>query len=121
MSTETQAVALLIRIMPLVRREFSHSIDSRIFFNDLAYADAILEEAHQAKDERIVRYSLQLRLLLNEMTRGSITTIRGNVDIDLPVESTTDTPGQFEGNSSLRPNPTHRTPPQVQRYIKTLR
>ena len=53
-AAETKAVAALIRIMPLMRREFAQSVDSRIFFSDSAYANAVLDKAEHAKDDRIV-------------------------------------------------------------------
>lgn len=120
-AAQTKAVAALIRIMPLMRREFAQSVDSRIFFSDSVYANSVLEKAEHAKDDRIVQYAREIRFCLDEMANGSVATVRASMvrtpgdslpplDLALPDSSIME-----PGDSELPANPLR------DRYRKTLR
>jgi hypothetical protein len=70
MATDTQAMGLLIRIMPLMMREFAMRIEPTQFFNDSGYAAAVLETAEQSAQERLQRYAQELRARMAALAEG---------------------------------------------------
>ncbi len=70
MATDTQAMGLLIRMMPLMQREFSLRIEPAMFFDDSGYRTAIIDNALQSKEPRLVGYAQQLRDRLAAISKG---------------------------------------------------
>jgi hypothetical protein len=70
MPADTKAMGLLIRMVPLMRREFGRSIDTNVFFGDPGYASTILGEALKAEEPRLVTYARELRFRIEEITRS---------------------------------------------------
>jgi hypothetical protein len=71
MPADTKAMGLLIRMVPLMRREFGRTIDTNVFFGDQDYASAILGEALKAEEPRLVTYARELRFRIEEISRSS--------------------------------------------------
>lgn len=70
MATDTQAMGLLIRIMPLMMREFALRIEPTQFFSDSGYAAAILDTAEQSAQERLQKYARELRERMSTLAAG---------------------------------------------------
>jgi hypothetical protein len=69
-TTDTQAMGLLIRMLPLMQREFSLRVDPVTFFGDSGYRDAILDSALNSAEPRLKSYAEQMRQRLGELGRG---------------------------------------------------
>jgi hypothetical protein len=78
MPADTKAMGLLIRMVPLMRREFGRSIDTNFFFGDSTYAASILGEALEAQEPRLVTYARELRFRIEEITRGPVSGVRSS-------------------------------------------
>lgn len=76
MATDTQAMGLLIRMMPLMQREFSLRIEPTMFFDDSGYRAAIIDNALQSTQPRLVGYAQQLRERLAELSAGPAGALR---------------------------------------------
>jgi hypothetical protein len=83
MATDTQAMGLLIRMMPLMLREFAMRIEPSQFFADSGYADAILSTASQAQEPRLQTYAQQLRTRLAELGKGPPGAVRSAASTSL--------------------------------------
>ncbi len=70
MATDSQAMGLLIRMMPLMQREFSLRIEPAMFFDDSGYRDAIIDNAQQSAEPRLAGYAGQMRARLAELSAG---------------------------------------------------
>jgi hypothetical protein len=70
MAIDTQAMGLLIRMMPLVQREFSLRIEPTTFFDDSGYRTAIIDSALQSAEPRLVDYTNKLCARLAELSAG---------------------------------------------------
>jgi hypothetical protein len=70
MAFDTQAMGLLIRMMPLVQREFSLRIEPTTFFDDSGYRTAIIDSALQSAEPRLVDYTHKLCARLAELSAG---------------------------------------------------
>jgi hypothetical protein len=69
-NTDTQAMGILIRMLPLMQRELSLRVDPVTFFSDSGYREAILESALNAAEPRLQGYAQQMRQRLAELSLG---------------------------------------------------
>jgi hypothetical protein len=69
-ATDTQAMGLLIRMMPLLLREFALRVEPAQFFADTGYAQAILDTAETATEPRLKGYAAQLRERMAALSAG---------------------------------------------------
>lgn len=69
-TTDTQAMGLLIRMLPLMQRELSLRVDPVTFFSDSGYREAIIESALNASEPRLQGYAAQMRQRLAELSQG---------------------------------------------------
>lgn len=95
MATDTQAMTLLIRLMPLMQREFSLRIDPGSFFADPGYRDAIIGSALTASEPRLRGYAEQLRSRMAELSRGTPGVLRAPANSPAPVSFDRTTPGDL--------------------------
>ena len=71
MSTDHQATALLIQMMPLLMREFRIRLDPELFFADRQYADTVIGlAADDGASERLRGIAECLRIRLLRLTAG---------------------------------------------------
>jgi hypothetical protein len=69
-ATDTQAMGLLIRMIPLIQREFSLRVEPTIFFDDSGYRKAIIDSALTSAEPRLVDYTSKLVARLAELSAG---------------------------------------------------
>lgn len=129
MATDTQAMTLLIRLMPLMQREFSLRVDPSSFFSDSGYRDAVLGSALGAAEPRLRGYAEQLRARLAEIGKGPPGALRSAAS-GLPSYERT-TPGTLgdAGPAASAPDTPASTPPPApglpaaaaKKYIGRLR
>jgi hypothetical protein len=67
---DTQAMGLLIRMIPLIQREFSLRVEPTIFFDDSGYRKAIIDSALTSMEPRLVDYTSKLVARLAEISAG---------------------------------------------------
>jgi hypothetical protein len=91
-TTDTQAMGLLIRMLPLVQREFSLRVDPTTFFGDSGYRDAILDSALNSSEPRLQTYASQLRQRLIDIGKGPAGALRSSP-----------TPREFQSTSPTSP------------------
>ena len=119
MPADTKAMGLLIRMVPLMRREYGRSIDTGSFFGNHAYASEVLQDALRAKEERLVNYARELRFRLEELARGPVSGVRSTAapaDASSGPAPTSQPAADTEapaGDDPKMPVPT--------RYLKSLR
>lgn len=134
MATDTQAMTLLIRLMPLMQREFSLRVDPGSFFTDSGYREAIIGSALTASEPRLRGYAEQLRARMAELSRGTPGVLRtpANSPQAPPFDRTTpgDLPplgqplqaGPQEPQATPAPEPPPAGPGQpARKYIGRLR
>jgi hypothetical protein len=80
MATDTVAMSLLIRLMPLMQREFALRVDPAIFFTDEGYREAVLNSALEASEPRLRGYAAQLRQRLVAIGFGSPGALRSTAN-----------------------------------------
>ena len=130
MATDTQAMTLLIRLMPLMQREFSLRVDPSSFFSDSGYRDAILGSALGAAEPRLRGYAEQLRARLAELGKGSPGALRSTANSIASYEKTS--PGTLAGPlpgaaapapapDAAPPDPESPSPNAARKYIGRLR
>jgi len=105
MATDTQAMGLLIRMMPLMVREFSLRVDPMQFFADSGYATSVLAAADDAKEPRLRDYATQLRQRMSELGAGPPGAVRS---------------ASAPSQSAAVPAPAPDAPPP-KKYTRTLR
>jgi len=91
-ATDTQAMTLLIRLMPLMQREFSLRVDPGSFFADSGYREAILGSALGAAEPRLRGYAEQLRARLVELGKGTPGVVRSAANAGPDFDRTTPAP-----------------------------
>ncbi len=113
MATDTQAMSLLIRMIPLMQREFSLRIEPVIFFDDSGYRTAIIDSALQSVEPRLVGYAQQLRARLAEISAGPPGAVRSSAPASGPAVPAAPAPAP-------PPPPDPPTPPAA-KYVGRLR
>jgi hypothetical protein len=95
MATDTLAMSLLIRLMPLMQREFALRVDPGVFFADEGYREAVLGSALEAAEPRLRGYAEQLRQRLTAIGYGSPGALRSaaNARVERPQEFEQTAPG----------------------------
>lgn len=136
MATDTQAMTLLIRLMPLMQREFSLRIDPSNFFADPGYREAIIGSALTANEPRLRSYAEQLRARMAEISRGTPGVLRTPANSATPPPAfDRTTPGDLHpafaqtlqpGAPGTPPTPAPEPPPgapgqPARKYIGRLR
>lgn len=111
MATDTQAMGLLIRMMPLMQREFSLRIEPSMFFDDSGYRTAIIDNALQSTEPRLVGYAQQLRDRLAELSKGPPGALRSAAPPAAP-------PGPAAAPAPAEPRPDPSVP---RKYVGRLR
>jgi hypothetical protein len=116
MATDTQAMSLLIRMIPLMQREFSLRIEPVIFFDDSGYRTAIIDSALQSAEPRLVGYAQQLRARLAEISAGPAGAVRSST----PASGGTAVAPGSPATPATPPAPDPPTPPAA-KYVGRLR
>lgn len=126
MATDTLAMGLLIRMMPLVQREFSLRIEPTIFFDDTGYRTAIIDSALQSSQPRLVGYAQQLRERLAQLSAGPPGALRsapaanrGLVPLPPSVPNAPGVPSSPASATSAEPLPAD--PSAARKYVGKLR
>lgn len=57
MSTDSQIMNYVVRMVVPMRREFGRNVDVRQFLHDVVYAKDVVDQALQSSDERLVEYA----------------------------------------------------------------
>jgi hypothetical protein len=116
MATDTQAMSLLIRMIPLMQREFSLRIEPIIFFDDSGYRTAIIDSALQSAEPRLAGYAQQLRARLAEVSAGPPGAVRSSTQ---PSGAATAAP---VAGAAAGPPPSPDPPkPPAAKYVGRLR
>ena len=125
MATDTQAMGPLIRIMPLMMREFAMRIEPTQFFNDSGYAAAVLETAEQSAQERLQRYAQELRARMSALAEGPRGALRSAAAPGAGTEPGAGLrPGPGAEHGSDQPGTPAEPAPSAQpavKYTRTLR
>ena len=116
MATDTQAMGLLIRMMPLMQREFALRIEPAMFFDDSGYRSAILDNALQSAEPRLVTYAQQMRERMAQIGAGPVGALRSAAPAT-PIA---------RAAPAAEPEPEPRTPPSPatdapRKYVGRLR
>lgn len=130
MATDTQAMGLLIRIMPLMMREFALRIEPTQFFSDSGYAAAILDTAEQSAQERLQRYARELRARMSALAAGPPGALRsagaglagpgGSAASGTAGAAASTAAPSAAGSDAPASEPANGAPPAV-KYTRTLR
>jgi hypothetical protein len=128
-ATDTQAMTLLIRLMPLMQREFSLRVDPGSFFADSGYREAILGSALGAAEPRLRSYAEQLRARLVELGKGTPGVVRSAANTGVDFDRTSPSPlgahpsAAPASGEAPPPAPEPPTPPDpvARKYIGRLR
>jgi hypothetical protein len=71
MSTDSQIMNYLVRMVVPMRREFGRSLDVQHFLHDGAYAREVLEHAHASRDQRLREYAAYVENALHGVRAGT--------------------------------------------------
>jgi hypothetical protein len=116
-ATDTQAMGLLIRMIPLIQREFSLRVEPTIFFDDSGYRKAIIDSALTSAEPRLVDYTSKLVARLAELSAGPPGALRSST----PAKGAAPAAPAAPGAPAAEPPPPPPPADAPRKYVGRLR